>query len=88
MLGWAFTASPAQVSIRLVFEFAFKAQAPYPCRTPGCPASTHSSLPPCSKGFNLLSKSLLAKAGICHHLSVHLRSRKGLEGVEGSPTLG
>ena len=42
MLGWAFTALPAQVSIRLVFEFALKIQPPQCGRTPGCPASTQS----------------------------------------------
>lgn len=40
MLGWAFTALPAQVSIRLVFEFALKMQCPQPGCTPDCLVST------------------------------------------------
>lgn len=43
MLGWAFTALPAQVNIGLVFEFALKMQPPQPGCTPGCPASMQPS---------------------------------------------
>lgn len=40
MLGWAFPAPCAQVSIRLVFDFSLKMQPPQPGHTPGCSAST------------------------------------------------
>lgn len=45
MLGWTFLAPPAQVSIRLVFDFSFKMQPPQPGHTPGYSASTESPLP-------------------------------------------
>lgn len=81
MLGWAFPASPAQVSIRLVFDFSLKVQPPQPGHTPGCSASTQPppSSPSSQQGLQFSVKSLLAKPGSCQHLPVYLWSRRGQE---------
>lgn len=84
----------AQVSIRLVFEFALKMQHPQPGRTPGCPTSMQP--PPAhlphSGGFNFLSKVFwlnLAAVSTSLFICGAGRGRSGSrEGAEGSPALG
>lgn len=94
MLGWAFPAPPAQVSIRLIFDFSFKMQPAQPGHTPGCSASTQ---PP---QFTLLTAgaSIFCQKSSWPNLAAVSTSlficgagggrRRSGEGVEGSPSLG
>lgn len=94
MLGWAATAPPAQVSIRLVFELALQIQPPQPGHTPGCPArcSPPPACPPRSGDFNFLLKVFwpnLAAVSTSLFICGAGEGRRGSgEGAEGSPTLG
>lgn len=94
MLGWAFPALPAQVSIRLVFDFSLKMQPPQPGHIPGCSASTQPPLvhPPHRRGFNFLSKvfwpNLAAVSTSLFICGAGGGRRRSGEGVEGSPSSG